>query len=176
MLQVWLAALLTLSGVGCLELGGGALSGVEAGDAWAVVQAIGFGASFYLIGRCLPETTHCLPEEAGAAEGADTDGGGESQVLPLTAVNVACVALFAAGWAAVDGCALGPFAAHSASSGWLLDESTRAAYALPGALISSPATGAALLWTGLLTTALVRGGGSKEGGGGLPLAIGGCLP
>ena len=44
--QVWIAALLTLTGVGFLELGPGgwgpdALSGLGAGDAWAVLQDCG---------------------------------------------------------------------------------------------------------------------------------------
>ena len=135
--QVWLAALLTMCGIAFLELGGSSLAEVLAvapGDAWSVVQAIGFGTSFYLIGALL----------------VDSD---DDQVLPVTAVNIATVAAFAAIWAVADGCALGPLAA-SPSAGWLLDEATRSAYTLPG-VIAGP-VGAAFLWTGLVSTALVR--------------------
>lgn len=137
--QVWLAALLTLIGIGFLELGGASLQEVLAiapGDAWSVVQAIGFGTSFYLIGALIGD--------------ADSDG---SQVLPLTAVNLATVAAFAAVWAIADGYSLGPLAA-SPSAGWMLDESTRAASTLPGVIVTP--IGAAFVWTGLVSTALVR--------------------
>ena len=140
--QVWIAAALTLLGIAFLELGDSvaeALGGtLAAGDAWAVVQAVGFGTSFYLIGRLL----------SSADDGAD-------QVLPVTAVNIATTAAFAAIWAVLDGCGLGPLAA-SPSAGWLLDASSRADCALPGALAGP--VGAGLLWTGVVTTALVRVG------------------
>ena len=138
--QVWMAALLTLAGIGFLELSGASLQEVLAvspGDAWSVVQAIGFGTSFYLIGDCL------VGDE-------DTVSG---QVLPVTAVNLATVAAFAAMWAVADGCGLGPFAA-SASAGWLLDETSRTACTLPGVVVGP--VGGAFLWTGLVSTALVR--------------------
>lgn len=137
--QVWLAALLTLAGLGFLEMGGSSLEEVLAispGDAWSVVQALGFGTSFYLIGALLGDD--------------DTDA---DQVLPLTAVNLATVAAFAALWAVGDGCGLGPLAA-SPSAGWLLDEASRAACALPGVVLGP--VGGAFLWTGLVSTALVR--------------------
>ena len=52
--QVWLAALLALTGVGVLELGGGeGLGAVGAGDVYSVLQAIGFGTSFFLTERMM---------------------------------------------------------------------------------------------------------------------------
>lgn len=144
---MWLAALLTLGGVGLLEIGDSLdalrAGGVAAGDLWSIVQALGFGTSFYLIGRLISE---------------DDDGAGADQVLPVTAVNVATVAALSALWAVCDGCGVGPLAASS-SAGWLVDAGTRDAFALPGALRGD--SGGGLLWTGLVTTALVRVGETK---------------
>lgn len=132
--QTWAAAALTLLGVALLELGGGeagvALS-VSAGDAWSVVQAIGFGTSFYL-------TEKMMAREP-------------SQAMPITAMQCAMSALLAGAWAVADGVGGG---------GWLLDEATRTTYALPGLLLDEPmrAVAAAALWTGLVTTAANRVG------------------
>ena len=156
--QVWLAAVLTLSGVGLLELGplelGGSMEafGLAPGDAWAVVQSVGFAASFYCIGRYLAEE-----DDESTSEGGSSSSSLNDQVLAVTAVNIACVAAFAACWAVLDGCGIGPLA-NSPSAGWLLDPSTRAAYALPGALFGP--LGVAFAWSGLATTALVRVGES----------------
>jgi drug/metabolite transporter (DMT)-like permease len=151
--QVWLAALLTLGGVGALELRGSlaALGGApSAGDVWAVVQAMGFGTSFFLVERMM----------SGAIGGAD--GGANcappsaaDQALPVTAVLAATTAACSALWAVADGLGLGLFAA-SPSAGWLLDAAQRDACTLPGVLLGP--TGAALGWTGLATTAAVRVG------------------
>ena len=147
--QLWIAAALCLAGIGCLELGGltaGGVSGMAIlpGDLWAVVQAIGFGSSFYLIERMMA---------AKPQDGDDEDA--EAQTLPITAVNLACVAAFSAAWALLDGYSVGPFA-EASSSGWLLVESSRLASALPGALFMP--IGPCILWTGLVTTAAVRVG------------------
>ena len=147
--QTWMAAVLTMAGVGCLELGGSteALQGAPAtSDAWAVLQALGFGSSFYLIGRMLN----------GEPDSDDPSSSAE-QVLPLTAVNIATVALFSAVWAVVDGCGVWPLA-ESPTAGWLLDETSRASYAMPGVLLGP--LGAAVCWCGFVTTALVRVGES----------------
>ena len=143
--QVWLAAGLVLAGVGFLELGGSAealTGGVAPGDIWALIQACGFATSFWLIGRLI---------------GGDATAGGDDssadQVLPLTAINIATVAMIAACWAVADGCGLGPLAGSS-TAGWLLDEPSRTAFTLPGALLGP--VGLGILWSGLATTALVR--------------------
>jgi drug/metabolite transporter (DMT)-like permease len=155
--QLWLAAVLCLSGVALLELAGlppDALmsSGLASGDLWAILQALGFGSSFYLIERVMMEVSD---DPAGDGQADDL----VEQTLAITAVNVGVVAMMAALWALADGLALGPFATGP-SAGWLLEEATRTQYALPGALLS-PSTGPALLWTGLITTALTRVGETR---------------
>ena len=72
--QVWLAAVLALAGVGLLELGGGDVS-VGWGDVWSVLQAIGFGTSFYITERMMAKEP--------------------DQVLPITAAQCAVSALVA---------------------------------------------------------------------------------
>ena len=153
--QLWIAAALCLAGIGCLELGGLTAGGVGdvailPGDLWAVVQAVGFGSSFYLVERMMTAE----PRDGDDAD--DTDADALAQTLPITAVNLALVAAFSAVWALLDGCSVGPFAEASTSSsrGWLLDESSRTALTLPGALFTP--IGPAILWTGLVTTAAVR--------------------
>ena len=52
--QVWLAAVLCLAGVALLELGGGGTTlAIGWGDVWSVLQAVGFGTSFYLTERMM---------------------------------------------------------------------------------------------------------------------------
>uniref|UniRef100_A0A7S3EU27 EamA domain-containing protein n=1 Tax=Haptolina ericina TaxID=156174 RepID=A0A7S3EU27_9EUKA len=79
----------------------------------------------------------------------------EDQALPITATICAVVAAFAAVWALLDGFALGPFD-ELPTSGWLLDETSRATYSLPGVLAGPMCLSA--LWTGFATTALTRVG------------------
>ena len=161
-----LAALLCLSGVGLLELGGAetvtdaaaTAGGLAAGDAWAVLQALGFGASFYLIERMMTDgATSTMDGKDGKSlpmePSADDD-----QSLPITATITATVAAFAGLWATCDGFGLGPLQG-SASAGWLLDEGSRAAYTLPGVL-GTP-VGPAIAWTGVVTTALTRIGETR---------------
>ena len=63
--QVWLAAALALLGVGVLELGGGgegATIGMAAGDIFSVLQAVGFGTSFFITERMMTiNPTQALP-------------------------------------------------------------------------------------------------------------------
>ena len=49
-------------------------------------------------------------------------------------------------WALLDGCGIGPLAA-SASAGWLLDETSREAFALPGALFGDNGAGPSAMLT-----------------------------
>ena len=132
--QIWLAAILALIGVGFLELpavlsGGGDL--LSAGDAFSVLQAIGFGTSFYLTERMMAKEP--------------------TQALSITAAQVWVTALISAAWALCDGFALGPFS----SGGWLLDEATRVTHTIPGLFLdpSLQMVAAAAAWTGLVTTA-----------------------
>lgn len=141
--QVWLAAVLALAGVGLLELGGGDVS-VGWGDVWSVLQAIGFGTSFYITERMMAKEP--------------------DQVLPITAAQCAVSALVAGVWALGDGLALGPFASLG-SSGWLLDASlVGGSFTLPGLAHAAVGGGElqqvawAAAWTGLFTTAMNRVG------------------
>lgn len=151
-----------------LELGphpGAVLAtGVHAGDMWAAVQALGFGTSFWIVERMMGASAGAEQsrggERAGGGSGqpaASGDGAGSlhTQALPITAVNVGVVAALSAVWAVCDGQGLGPFAS-SPDARWMRDPILRSQFALPG-LATGP-VGAALLWTGMLTTALTRVG------------------
>lgn len=138
--QTWLAAILCLVGVGALELGGeGGLGALGWGDVWAVLQAVGFGTAFFF-------TEGMMARNPG-------------QALPITAVQVSMTALFAAVWAALDGTGvLGGFGGDNGA--WLLDETTRSQYAIPGLFLSGlggdetlRTVALAAGWTGLITTA-----------------------
>eukprot|EP00587_Corethron_hystrix_P003653 CAMPEP_0113311928 /NCGR_PEP_ID=MMETSP0010_2-20120614/8959_1 /TAXON_ID=216773 ORGANISM="Corethron hystrix, Strain 308" /NCGR_SAMPLE_ID=MMETSP0010_2 /ASSEMBLY_ACC=CAM_ASM_000155 /LENGTH=506 /DNA_ID=CAMNT_0000167645 /DNA_START=141 /DNA_END=1661 /DNA_ORIENTATION=+ /assembly_acc=CAM_ASM_000155 len=141
--QVWLAAILCLFGVGLLELGpeltSGNLESVNdgswAGDVWSVVQAVGFGTSFFITEKMM--------------------SGNPKQALPITAAQVSVSAFISGIWALISG--FDPFGigADSGLTPWLLDESTRVSFALPG-LFTSPdlqSVALAVAWTGLITTA-----------------------
>lgn len=127
--QVWLAAILSLAGVACLELdpAGGGLE-LGAGDVLSVAQAVGFGTSFYLTEKMMARE----PDQA----------------LPITACQVAVTAAISAVWALGDGSA----------NGWLLDDARRASATLPGLFLDPSLRGvaAAAAWTGLATTAANR--------------------
>jgi len=143
--QTWAAAILCLIGVGTLELGGGeGLGALGWGDMWAILQAIGFGTAFFF-------TEGMMARNPG-------------QALPITAVQVGMTALFAGLWASLDGFGLlGSFGGDNGA--WLLEEGTRAHYAIPG-LFTSAFSGDDTLrtvalaagWTGLITTAANRVG------------------
>lgn len=83
------------------------------------------------------------------------------QALPITATQCAVAALISAVWALVDGVGLGSFsldAGLGSLHGWLLDETTRSRYALPGLFFDESVRTVcyAALWTGLVTTAANR--------------------
>jgi len=143
--QTWLAATLCLAGVGALELGGGeGLGDIGWGDFWAAVQGVGFGIAFFFTERMMAKN----PDQA----------------LPITAVQVGMTAFFASVWAIFDGTGvLGSFGGDNGA--WLLDESTRVQYALPGLFLSGFTGDEALrnlaiaaAWTGLITTSANRVG------------------
>lgn len=119
--QTWLASALCLLGVGILELynpTGGAIK-MGFGDVLSLLQAIGFGTSFFLTERMM----HGQPDQA----------------LPITAVQVSTTAFLCMVWCFVDG--------------WI---GINISFGLPG-LFVDPRLGmaaAAVLWTGLITTAL----------------------
>lgn len=139
--QTWIAAALSLTGVGCLELlgDGGGLGNVGWGDFWSIMQAVGFGVGFFFTERMMAKQ----PEQA----------------LPITACQVGMTAFWGGIWAFLDGMGyLGDFAGDQGP--WLLDETTRAHYALPGLFLSGfggdetlRIVAIAAAWTGLITTA-----------------------
>lgn len=89
--QTWLAATLCLVGVGILELYdptgataiGDVFSQVGRGDFLAILQAIGFGTSFFLTERMMTEVP--------------------GQALPITAVQVSVSAFLCMIWSFMDG-------------------------------------------------------------------------
>lgn len=84
--QTWLAAILCMLGVGCLELwgaGDGALASITKGDLLAIVQAMGFGTGCFLSARMVQKEP--------------------DQVLPITAVLIATSAFWAMVWSFMDG-------------------------------------------------------------------------
>lgn len=153
--QVWISSLLCLVGVGILELAGGGeaveavatsaaagagglFSGYDVGwgDFWSALQAVGFGTSFFFTERMMAKEP--------------------SQALSITAAQCGMSALLSAIWAVLDGVgafngafSVGP---HGA---WLLDESVRASFTLPGMFFSDGFRACALaaLFTGFITTA-----------------------
>jgi len=84
--QKWLAAFLCISGVGILELydptGSGVLE-VGFGDVLALLQAVGFGTSFFLTERMMR--------------------GQPDQALPITAMQVSMTSLICVIWCLADG-------------------------------------------------------------------------
>mmetsp|Transcript_23093 Transcript_23093/g.56953 ORF Transcript_23093/g.56953 Transcript_23093/m.56953 type:complete len:428 (-) Transcript_23093:67-1350(-) len=84
--QTWLAATLCILGVGVLELydpSGAGMLEVGWGDALAILQAIGFGTSFFLTERMMR--------------------GQPDQALPITAVQVSVTAFICMLWCFADG-------------------------------------------------------------------------
>lgn len=146
--QTWIAAATCLIGVGVLELGGGdgasaTTAAVGWGDFWSVLQAVGFGTSFFLTERMMAKEP--------------------SQALPITAMQCAMSALFAGAWALLDGCGVAndAFSFGSPHGAWLLDASTGAfvggesPFALPGLFFDDAFRSVALAaaFTGFVTTA-----------------------
>lgn len=143
--QIWLAAMFCIVGVGALELGGeGGLGEVGIGDFWAIMQAVGFGVAFHFTEKMM--------------------GKNPDQALPITAVAVGMTAFFGAIWAVLDGTGVINMGAGDYGS-WLLDETTRSQFALPGLFLSGLGpdetlrnVAIAATWTGLITTAANRVG------------------
>mmetsp|Transcript_21524 Transcript_21524/g.46769 ORF Transcript_21524/g.46769 Transcript_21524/m.46769 type:complete len:511 (-) Transcript_21524:300-1832(-) len=143
--QTWIAAVLCLMGVAALELGGdGGLGDVGMGDFWAAMQAVGFGVGFFFTEKLMAKE----PDQA----------------LPLTAVQVGMTAFWGSIWAALDGIGvLGDFGGDQGA--WLLDETTRSQYAIPGVFLAGlgedevlRTVALAAIWTGIVTTAMNRVG------------------
>lgn len=108
--QTWLAAALCLAGVGILELydpNGGGMLEVGWGDALAILQAIGFGTSFFLTERMMR--------------------GQPDQALPITAVQVSVTAFICMLWCFADGWMFQPGNESYALPGLFLDPTMRTA-------------------------------------------------
>jgi drug/metabolite transporter (DMT)-like permease len=136
--QTWIAAITCLLGVGVLELGGdGGLGDAGWGDVWSVLQAIGFGTSFFFTERMMAKEP--------------------SQALPITAVQCAMSAAIASIWAALDGTGAfgGALAFGSPHGAWLYDESVVSSFTLPGLFFDEGFKNVALAaaFTGFITTA-----------------------
>lgn len=136
--QTWIAAITCLVGVGVLELGGdGGLGDVGWGDLWSVLQAVGFGTSFFFTERMMAKEP--------------------SQALPITAMQCSMSALFAGIWASLDGVGFmdGMLSFGSPHGAWLLDESVKSSFTLPGLFMDDTMrnVGLAAAFTGFITTA-----------------------
>lgn len=138
--QTWIAAVLCIIGVGLLELGGDPGSGMDSvgwGDFLSVLQAVGFGTSFFI-------TERMMTKEPG-------------QALPITAFQCGMTAILSGVWAILDGTgALGGFFAFGQDhTAWLLDEQLRSTYTLPGLLFepSMRTIAGAACFTAFITTA-----------------------
>lgn len=141
--QTWIAAITCLVGVGVLELGGdGGLGEVGWGDLWSLLQAVGFGTSFFITERMMAKEP--------------------SQALPITAMQCAMSAAFAGIWAGLDGIGFmdGALAFGSPHGAWLLDESVSSTFTLPGLFLNADFRSVALAaaFTGFATTAANRVG------------------
>uniref|UniRef100_A0A7S2KY95 EamA domain-containing protein n=1 Tax=Leptocylindrus danicus TaxID=163516 RepID=A0A7S2KY95_9STRA len=142
--QTWISASLCLIGVGLLELGGDSGFGfgdVGWGDFWSVLQAVGFGTSFFITERMMAKEP--------------------TQALPITAVQCAMSAAIASAWSVLDGIqafdGLFSFGPHGA---WLLDENVASSFTLPGLFLNIDfrAVAGAAAFTGFITTAANRVG------------------
>jgi len=136
--QTWIAAITCLFGVGVLELGGdGGLGDVGWGDLWSLLQAVGFGTSFFITERMMAKEP--------------------SQALPITAMQCAMSAGFAGIWAGLDGIGFmdGALSFGSPHGAWLLDESVASTFTLPGLFFDNSFRNVALAaaFTGFITTA-----------------------
>lgn len=141
--QTWIAAITCLVGVGVLELGGdGGIGDVGWGDVWSVLQAVGFGTSFFITERMMAKEP--------------------TQALPITAMQCAMSALFAGLWAGADGLGFmdGLFSFGSPHGAWLMDESVKSTFTLPGLFFEDGFRNVAFAaaFTGFVTTAANRVG------------------
>jgi drug/metabolite transporter (DMT)-like permease len=108
--QTWLAAALCLLGVGILELydpTGTAMLEVGWGDVLALLQAVGFGTSFFLTERMMR--------------------GQPDQALPITAIQVSVSALICGVWCFADGWMFDPGNEALALPGLFFEPSMRTA-------------------------------------------------
>mmetsp|Transcript_80129 Transcript_80129/g.162194 ORF Transcript_80129/g.162194 Transcript_80129/m.162194 type:complete len:490 (-) Transcript_80129:127-1596(-) len=136
--QTWIAAITCLVGVGVLELGGeDGLGDIGWGDLWSVLQAVGFGTSFFITERMMAKEP--------------------SQALPITAMQCAMSAAFAGIWAGLDGIGFmdGALSFGSPHGAWLLDEKLSSTFTIPGLFFNSDFRNVALAaaFTGFVTTA-----------------------
>ena len=136
--QIWISAITCLVGVGVLELGGdGGIGDVGWGDVWSVLQAIGFGTSFFITERMMAKEP--------------------TQALSITAMQCGMSAIIAGIWAGLDGFGVmdGAFAAGSPHGAWLLNESVSSSFTLPGLFFDDAFRNVALAaaFTGFITTA-----------------------
>mmetsp|Transcript_11168 Transcript_11168/g.13629 ORF Transcript_11168/g.13629 Transcript_11168/m.13629 type:complete len:439 (+) Transcript_11168:82-1398(+) len=134
--QTWLAATLCLMGVGILELydpsgqNGNNIAGIQSigwGDGLAILQAVGFGTSFFLTERMM----RTEPEMA----------------LPITAVQVSVTAFICMLWCFADG-----WVFDTQNDGSAQGFGLPFLFLEPGLGTAA----AAVAWTGLITTALNR--------------------
>jgi len=142
--QTWISATLCLIGVGLLELagdGGFGLGDVGWGDFWSVLQAVGFGTSFFITERMMAKEP--------------------TQALPITAAQCAVSALLSALWALLDGSgAMDGMFAFGPHGSWLFDDSINSRFTLPGLFLDVDyrMVAAAAAFTGFITTAANRVG------------------
>ena len=141
--QTWIAAITCIVGVGVLELGGdGGLGDVGWGDVWSILQAVGFGTSFFITERMMAKEP--------------------SQALPITAMQCSMAAAFSGIWALADGVGYmdGSFSFGSPYGSWLLDETVASTFTLPGLFFDDNIRNVALAaaFTGFITTAANRVG------------------
>ena len=141
--QTWISAITCLLGVGVLELGGdGGIGDAGWGDAWSLLQAVGFGTSFFITERMMAKEP--------------------SQALPITAMQCGMSAIIAGIWAGLDGVGFmdGMLSAGSPHGAWLLDESVKSGFTIPGLFFDDNLQNVAFAaaFTGFVTTAANRVG------------------
>jgi drug/metabolite transporter (DMT)-like permease len=128
-------AVLAAIGVACLELGGGTLPGL--GDLWAMVQPVMFGLAFWRVETIMQQSK----------SSSDSQG--------FTAASLSVVASTSLVWCAQD--FLLPLLQHSRNLDG--DQALQTAlHQLVYAIASDWKVPAALLWTGIVTTALTTFG------------------
>ena len=138
--QTWIAAITCLVGVGVLELGGDGGFGIGEigwGDFWSILQAVGFGTSFFITERMMAKEP--------------------TQALPITAMQCSMSAAFAGIWALLDGSGAfnGILSFGGPHGAWLLNDSVASSYTLPGLFLNDSLRNVALAaaFTGFITTA-----------------------
>lgn len=124
-----LPATLAAAGVACLELGGTEVPGI--GDLWAFAQPICFGLSFWRVEHHMGQSK-----------------GGDGEAQSFTGAMMLSVAAFSCVWASHD--FLAPLIGHQ--------DAFQAAVATQLGAFSDWRVLAAILWTGIVTTALTSYG------------------